>query len=406
MAGLLGKFERERKRHGAVYAVRRTLSYLFDPTRGRFSEDYSYVTSIPITAEGNAWNQKPLVDIPQGKLRINWIIPDMDIGSGGHTNIFRFAQHLEKKGHDQHFYVHGRSKFASAEAFRAAVRDHFFPINCGFSFGVENMRPADALIATSWQTAYPVYAAKNVARKFYLVQDFEPWFYPMSSTYVLSENTYRMNLIGIANGPWLGKKMKENYGMSGGHFNQGFDPNIYFTNDATERDPNLVIHYARPSTTRRAWELAIYALKQLKEQRPETKIVLYGADLAGIHVPFEHQSLGILPNEKLGALYRRATVALVCSLTNYSIIPHELMASGCVLVDLASETTEAIFTHGQNCLLAQPTATDIAQSLREVLDRPDYAKKLASQAHEYVQQWSWQKAGDAINDILWQAFKK
>jgi glycosyltransferase involved in cell wall biosynthesis len=403
MAGLFGKFERERKRHGLSYALRRTVSYLADPVRGRFSEDFAYFCSVAITDEKNNWNSRPVTS-PGTSLRINWVIPDMDVGSGGHMNIFRVAKVLEQQGHDQHFYVYGRSKFKTAEEFAQTVRTHFQPIKADFTLGVESMRESDALIATNWHTAYPVYEATNAKRKFYMAQDFEPWFYPKSSAYVLAENTYRMNLARIANGKFLDHLLSERYKMPGGFFEQAYDEKMYFEDAHTKRDPNLVIYYARPATPRRGWELALYGLKRLKELRPETRIVLFGYDLAGIHVPFEHESVGVLNARQLGALYRQAQVALVCSLTNYSIAPQELMASGCLVVDIESATTRAVFSDQENCLLAKPHAEGIAQSLKQALDDKTLANRVRVGATKHVTGLSWQKAGEAVEKIIRDAF--
>lgn len=410
MPGLLGKFNRERTRHGMWYAVRRTISYVTDPTKGRFSDDFEYFGSVARSDELDTWNARP-VDELNGKLKINWVIPDMDIGSGGHMNIFRIAKHLDERGHDQHFYVFGRSKFKSAAEFRETVQKHFQPVKAEFSLlgadqsqAASKLRECDALIATNWHTAYPVYQARNAKRKFYMVQDFEPWFYPMSSSYVFAENTYRMHLAGITNGAWLAGLLKKNYGMSAAYFEQAFDPAKYFTDERTARDPNLVIYYARPATPRRGWELALQALRQLKARRPQTKIILFGYDLSGIHVPFEHESVGVLNEQQLGALYRRASVALVCSLTNYSIMPHEVMASGCPVVDVKSQTTEGVFEDGKTILLAEPTPQGIANSLAHILDDKALAQKIREGGLAKTKQISWQVAADNVERVLKQAF--
>ncbi|MFH0830458.1 MAG: hypothetical protein V1895_00115, partial [Parcubacteria group bacterium] len=343
LQGLYGKFKREQQRHGLWYALRRTLSYAADPTRGHFNENYTYYASVRLTPDKSAYNQRPLKRHPRTALKINWVIPDMDPGnSGGHNTIYTLAQQLEQRGHDQHFYVFGKSKFKSSESFRAALRE-YRPINAPVTLLGSGplepaaLRPCDALIATGWQTAYPVYETTNAARKFYFVQDFEPWFNAMSSLYVLAENTYRMGFMGITYGPWLATKLTRDYHMPAQAFRPGFDHAVYFApTPGEQRDPNLVVHYARPVTPRRGWELSMNALRELKSLRPQTRIVLYGSDLAGITVPFAHEPVGVLTPRQLGALYRRASAGLVLSLTNHSSIPREMMACGCPVIDFKS----------------------------------------------------------------------
>jgi len=419
--GLLAKFNRERTRHGLGYAIRRTISFVTDPTKGRFSDDFDYFGSVNRTAELDGWNTRPVgkltgIDGRSDALSINWVIPDMDIGSGGHMNIFRIAKHLEERGHKLHFYVFGRSKFKTAQEFRDTVRAHFQQISANFtllpegSAAAKAIQASDVLIATNWHTAYPVYQARSAKRKFYMVQDFEPWFYPMSSSYVFAENTYRMGFAGITNGAWLAGLLQKNYGMSAASFEQAFDPAKYFTEEgpdgraSAQRDTDLVIYYARPATPRRGWELALQGLKQLKAQRPRTKILLFGYDLSGIRVPFEHESVGVLNEQQLGALFRRASAALVCSLTNYSIMPHELMASGCPVVDIKSQTTLPVFDDGKTALLAEPTASGIATTIASLLDNKPLADKIRAGGLAKAKQISWQGAADNVERALKAAF--
>jgi hypothetical protein len=47
--------------------------------------------------------------------------------------------------------------------------------------GFERWRGADVAFATGWQTAYPLRGLAGCMLKAYLVQDFEPDFYPASA---------------------------------------------------------------------------------------------------------------------------------------------------------------------------------------------------------------------------------
>lgn len=41
-----------------------------------------------------------------GKITLNWVIPEMSPGSGGHTTIFRFVSNLEKLGFHSKIYLY------------------------------------------------------------------------------------------------------------------------------------------------------------------------------------------------------------------------------------------------------------------------------------------------------------
>ena len=61
------------------------------------------------------------------------------------------------------------------------------------------MRPAHAIFATSWPTAYVVRSTPTPGARFYLVQDYEPMFYPAGTLYALAEESYRLGLYGLCN---------------------------------------------------------------------------------------------------------------------------------------------------------------------------------------------------------------
>ena len=42
---------------------------------------------------------------------LNWVIPEMGKGSGGHINIFRFISNLENMGFNSRLYLHLASNF-------------------------------------------------------------------------------------------------------------------------------------------------------------------------------------------------------------------------------------------------------------------------------------------------------
>jgi len=60
------------------------------------------------------------------KMAINWIIPDMGVGSGGHTTIFRTIKHLEDFGHKNRIYVFGGTKHGSNKKLKKFINENFF----------------------------------------------------------------------------------------------------------------------------------------------------------------------------------------------------------------------------------------------------------------------------------------
>ena len=80
------------------------------------------------------------------------------------------------------------------------------------------MADAHAVVATGWPSAYAVYNARCAGKRFYFVQDYEPYFEPVGANSVLAENTYRMGFHAITAGQWLAEKLSREFGMKADYF--------------------------------------------------------------------------------------------------------------------------------------------------------------------------------------------
>ena len=60
-------------------------------------------------------------------------------------------------------------------------------------------------------------------------------------------------------------------------------------------------------------------------------------------LPFHVHNHGVLSPQQLADLYRTVSVGMVFSATNYSMIPSEMMACGCPVIELKSPSTETEF---------------------------------------------------------------
>lgn len=346
------------------------------------------------------WSARPYSStksIGNGPYIINWVMSPPGKGEGGgHQNIFRFMAYLVRKGYVCNVYLYsGRDFQPVSEA--QAVFDKAHPgIKVKFARHDGLMQYADAVFATGWETAYPVFNDTGSARKFYFVQDFEPFFHAVGSEYILAENTYHFNFYGITAGGWLSKKLKLEYGMETDHYDFGADKTLYkFENKAPRKS---IFFYARPVTTRRGFELGVMALTIFHEKNPEYEIILAGWDVSDYHLPFPYKNLKTLKLEELSDVYNQCAAALVISLTNMSLMPLELLAAGVIpVVNDGPNNTEVsnnpfiTFTH------ASPAA--LAQGLSDVIrkkDLPAYAKK----ASESVAGLDWDESGAKFEEIL------
>jgi GT2 family glycosyltransferase/SAM-dependent methyltransferase len=337
-----------------------------------------------------------------GPLTIAWVIPPWRVGSGGHAAIFELIRGLEELGHSCVVFVFDPFHYdhRPAAELREEIRERFAPIDAEVFVGLEDFDSADVAVATSWWTAYPVRDLPRCGEKVYLVQDHETEFYPTSVESLWAEATYRMGFRCLAYTPWIADVLRTRYGLEVSEFECGVDLATY-TPEATEvREPGLIAVYGRGETSRRAVELAIAGLTTLFERRLDARVVLFGSNFPPT-VPFPCENLGVVPPAELAALYRRASIGVVFSLTNLSLVDQEMMACGLPVVELDVENVStSLGASGEVALLARPTPDGVAHALERLLDSPGEAEAMAARARQFVAGRTWLHAAGRVETAL------
>ncbi|MDP2829365.1 MAG: glycosyltransferase family 4 protein [Sulfuricellaceae bacterium] len=326
---------------------------------------------------------------------INWVIPDVGIGGGGHLNIFRLVVQLEQRGYLCRIIIVGYTHFNSGEEARESIRKHFFPIDAEVSIGEPSLKPAAITVATSWITAYAVRNFQGTHHRCYFVQDYEPYFYAHGSDYCLAEATYRMGFHGITAGGWLAEKLASLHGMKTVTMGFSYDHGLY--RPLPRRDPEIrrVFFYARPVTYRRGFELGLLALDLVAQKMPEVSFILAGWDASSYHIPFHHLNAGNVAVKDLPDLYSQCDVALVLSLTNLSLLPLELMACGCPVVSNRGENTEWLLSE-DNAVLADATPEALGDALISLLQDENRRLRLAEASMRFATNTSWDEEAGKV----------
>jgi O-antigen biosynthesis protein len=258
------------------------------------------------------------------------------------------------------------------------------------------MQPAHGIFCTSWETAYPAFNSTLEAKRFYFVQDFEPYFYPVGSLSVLAENTYKFGFYGVTAGGWLAQKLRTDYGMATDSFNFGNDSNLYsLTNQGPRQE---IFCYVRPYTERRGFELAVMALDLFHKQHPDFIINLAGWDVSDYDIPFPYNNLKTLELKELNALYNRCAAGLVISLTNMSLLPLELLGSGVIPVVNDGDNNRLVSDNPYIAYSANDPRS-LASALSAIVSRPDAAAH-AKAAADSVQSTTWQQSGETFVAIV------
>lgn len=349
-------------------------------------------------------DQVQLASHPARPNTLLWFVPDFNIGSGGHQTIFRTIWHLERMGWESGIVIVSPIVHATAEAAQHDICEHFFPLQAKVYMGFNGLPNSEFVIATGWQTAYPVRAVTGPVKKLYFVQDFEPSFYPTGTESVLAENTYHFGFFGITAGGWLARKLKADYGMQTHAISFGVDHELYRQRPRREPEVKRVFLYARPPTPRRAFEFCLLVLEAVSRKLPETQFILAGWDVSDYHIPFPHLAAGVITPSELADVFSQCDAALVMSLTNLSLMPLEVMAAGCAVVSNRGDCVEWLL-NDEVALLTEPTVEALSAALCHLLEDDAARMALASRGQAFARQQHWQASAEAFEQGLLAARK-
>jgi O-antigen biosynthesis protein len=341
------------------------------------------------------------------------VIPQFRRGSGGHKTIADLVRGLEARGHAVRLLLvdeEGRHAGASDAAVQASFRDFFGPVAAPLARvgQAADGRAVDVAVATGWQTVPAVLRLGGARARAYLVQDHEPEFYATSIEREWAAWTYRQGLHAICASPWLADVVRRDYRAGASSFDLGVDHAVY--RPVAEAGPNAgapprVLFYARPTTPRRAVPLGLLALEELHRRRPDVQIALFG-EARPLQAPFPHEHLGVLPPPDLARAYARATVGVVLSLTNPSLVPTEMLACGLPVVDLAVASMVETFGRDDALELVAPDPVALATAIERLIDDPGLRARRTEAGLRLVAARTWDHAAAQVEAGLRAALRQ
>jgi glycosyltransferase involved in cell wall biosynthesis len=367
----------------------------------------AYDTIARIWHEGPARLQEPVPGMAdRERLRLALVIPPFARGSGGHNTLFQILTRLERRGHACSVWLADYQQDMK-EVWPATMRhdivEFFAPLQGPVYKDFGEWQGADVAIATGWQTVHATLGLPDCRARAYIVNDHEPEFFAAATERSLAEDTYRYDLHCIAASPWLRDLLIERYGASADAFQLGVDGDTYKPLPV-ERRADTVVYYARHSTPRRAVPIGLMALAELYRRRPDVRIVLFGTR-EPLHAAFPYEHLGVLSTSQLARLYSEATAGLCLSLTNFSLMPKEMLACGLPCVELAGVSAESIFGADGALDLAPLDPTAIADALERLLGDRERWERRSREGLEFVQSHTWEQATDEVEAGLRHALR-
>ena len=345
---------------------------------------------------------------------INWFLPEIDSPFyGGINTIFRMADHLARvHGVANQFVVMAGEnddffRSALAAAFPGLADSVVFFYDGPTSPKLQDAPPADVSIATLWVTAYAVARFEHTRRRMYLIQDFEPQFYPAGTQYALAEETYSLGLYGLCNTERLLDIYERQYHGRGFAFMPALERTVFHAEGRKQWEhdgPVTVFVYARPGHWRNCWELASLALAQVKDKLGDrVRIVTAGSWARPDDLGTGIRHLGLLDYRDTGELYRSADVGVALTVSAHpSYLPLELMACGVPVVAFDNPAGDWILHDGENSRRCMRTVDGLAQAIEELVVDGALRAKLATNGIADIKAGhdDWPTAFDGIYEYL------
>lgn len=222
----------------------------------------------------------------------------------------------------------------------------------------------------------------------------------------MAEDTYRFGFTGIALGSWLADMLSAQYGMRMYGIGFSYDDDLYTPRlDKDCSGPKRLLFYARPETPRRAFELGVLAINDVKKHMPSVDVLLVGGNLSRYNLPFSFKDCGRLPISELPHLYSQCDAALVLSMTNLSLLPLEIMACGCPVISNCGPNVEWML-NSTNCKLSRPTVSGLAEAIISVLSDERERKQLIKNGLDYARSTSWKEEAKKVAQIFRQTYNE
>ncbi|KMO55031.1 glycosyltransferase, partial [Lacticaseibacillus rhamnosus] len=233
----------------------------------------------------------------------------------------------------------------------------------------------------------------------YFVQDYEPYFYPYGDRYQMARRTYSLGLHMVSLGPWCAHMITTHCKT-----NSPIDI-INFPVDVArypfkERDPKpyqdkkqiKLAVYTKWSSPRRAPVTIQIVLENcrhlLRAKGIDLKITYFGTGRSKRFI--NGQNLGKLPPSELNQLYHEADFGIAPSMTNFSLVPYEMMSAGLPLIDF-KEGTGSYFLKDGTYFSCHLDERDLAKTLQTACEKPEIITQNIEKAQAYLKTISWER---------------
>ena len=342
---------------------------------------------------------------PQKTSNIGIIVGSIVRYSGGHTSILRLGTGLSKNGKTV-TYISFKNQ--SLEKMQEAAKGNLPSVEGKFA-KLQDVSPEtyDIIIATSWQSVY--YARRFEAYKMYFVQDYEPYFFKLNERYLLAKKTYELGLHIVSLGKWNIEQIKRlgsvNVKYKTDYIDFPYEPSEYICYERNydkyigKKDISIAV-YSKEDGKRIPNMLQIIlkkATKELQSMGISLEIYFFGFDKkTKIQIG---KNLGKLNRKEMIELYKKVDFGMVASMTNISLVPYEMLATGLPIIEFIEGSFTSFFPSGA-ATLVDFNYKMLCDELVKFITVNNIVKNQIQLAQKYLETLSWEHSCRQFIDIL------
>jgi beta-1,2-rhamnosyltransferase WsaF-like protein/glycosyl transferase family 2 len=290
------------------------------------------------------------------------------------------------------------------------------------SAGVE-VSPSDRFIATTWWTAHiarEAIGSLGGERFLYLIQEYEPFTFPMGTYAALASESYRFPHFALFSTELLRDYFRRHrIGVYSGGPARGDEESVAFQNAITavaapvadelaRRSTRRLLFYARPEphASRNMFELGMLALDRVAQEGTFGQ----GWELHGIGTVNGQRRMNLGSGALLTLLPRYAQTAYAEVLREHdvglalmytahpSLVPIEMASAGMLTVTntFENKTSEAMSVISSNVIAVEPSLDGVSAGLREAVARVgDFEGRVRGSDIRWSRNWS-ESFGDEL----------
>lgn len=352
-------------------------------------------------------------------MKINFVLPSID-KSGGALVALKYAELLSYLGNDVLIYIpiiefdlHRSNiiKNKSRQFYRTLINyftekhidslDYLLKVDIEFVWVINNnnIRDADAIIATAWPTAYAVNklnSSKGI--KYYFIQDFEVW-----DNHTLGINSYKLPLIQITISAWISNSIYTAIGRRPKYIiYNGIDTKVFYPqNTEVKNRKNIRCLMMYHSLPKKGFEYGLKAFYKAREVVCNLQLIVFGLSK---WIPMDNSILFYQnPSlDELRKLYSESDIFIFPSIEEgWGLTPVEAMACKCAVAATKVGCMLDIGVDGENVLLSKPKDVDeMANNIITFAQNETLRKKISNKAYDTAKSLDWNLSTKMFYNIL------